>query len=63
MTLSPMASRVATARGRCPGTVVDASGSISKAVSNNAGSPELSINVLDNSMRVTSPCAPTSSTS
>ena len=38
-------------------------GSISNAVINNAGSPALSMSVLDSSTRVTSPCSPTSSTS
>ena len=55
MTLSPIASRVATARGRAPCPAADASGSISRAVSSKAGSPSLSIKVLDSSTRVSSP--------
>ncbi len=60
-----MASSVAMARGGPAASTdeVDASGSISRAVSSSAASPALSITVLDSSTRVTSPCEPTNSTS
>ena len=51
------------ARGRDAPPAGAAAGSISNAVSSSAGSPALSIKVLDSSTRVTSPCLPTSSTS
>ena len=63
MTLSPIASSVTMARGRVGSRLGSAAGSISIAVSSSAGSPALSTSVLDNSTRVTSPCAPTSSIS
>ena len=60
MTISPMASSVTMERGLATGSCC---GSISIAVKSNAGSPADSIEVLDNSTRVTWPCGPTSSTS
>ena len=63
MTLSPMASSVTMARGRDGAAAGPVSGSISRAVSKSAASPELSITALDSSTRVTCACAPISSTS
>ncbi len=63
ITLSPIASRVAMARGFGEASVGMTPGIISSAVSSNAGSPELSITVVESSTRVTWPCRSISSTS